>query len=626
MCGLAGVAGGNGDLDATAVVRRMVERQTHRGPDDRGRLVSDGAVLGHARLCVIDPSEAGRQPMRTADGRHVLVYNGEVYNYREMRRDLAREGVSFRSETDAEVVLHALARWKEGALQRLEGMFALAFHDTDTGHLLLARDRMGIKPLYHYRDGTGALLFASEVRALLESGRVPRRLDRRVLPDFLSQQTAPTPETLVEDVRALPPGHLARFDGDDFEEEQYAGLSDSAGSVLPGEESAGRSGLRAAMEGAVERRLVSDVPLGAFLSGGVDSTLIVGLMSRLAASQPSTLTLAVDGHDSGDVRYARRVAERFGTDHREVRVSKADLLGQVADALSSQDHPTGDGVNTYLVSRAARETGLTVALSGVGGDELFGGYTSTFRWLQRARRWRALWSLVPGSLRRAAGKAAYSLRPTGTTAAFRDVLAGRGSLAEVYPVLRAVFCSPEIEGLLSGPPKVPELTRRHLASLLGDEADRSALESATLAELSVYMRDVLLRDADQMGMANSLEIRVPFLDSGVVSVALGLGDRARRPGEPPKKFLTDTFDDIIPRDVAHRSKEGFTLPMTQWMRGELRESCREAIGSLARHPAFVDERVRDVWEGFLDGDPRYTWSRPWLLAALGSWVRRHSLT
>lgn len=625
MCGLAGVIGGNGAFDPRTVVERMVQCQTHRGPDDRGRYATGGTALGHTRLCVLDPSEAGHQPMRTPDGRYVLVYNGEVYNYRDLRAELQADGVSFDSATDSEVVLHALAEWGSDAVRRFRGMFAFAFYDSRERALLLGRDHMGIKPLYHYRDSTGALLFASEVRALLESDRVPRRLDRRVLPDFLSQQTVPAPDTLIEGIRALPPGHLARFDGDDLEVEQFAGLTDNTNSQMSGDESPGRSGLRKAMEGAVERRLVSDVPLGAFLSGGVDSTLIVGLMSRLAPSPPSTFTLTVKEHESEDVRYARMVADRFDTDHREVRVSEANLLEEVSDALSSQDHPTGDGLNTYLVSRAAREAGLTVALSGIGGDELFGGYSSTFRRMQLARRWRPLWKLMPVSLRRAIGNAVYSLHPTVTTAAFRDALASRGAPAEVYPVLRAVFYSSEIDGLLSDLPDVPKVTRRSLASLLCDDKERSGLEGATLAEMSIYMRDVLLRDADQMGMANSLEIRVPFLDSAVVSVALGLGDRARRPGGPPKRYLTDTFDDLIPREVAHRSKEGFTLPMKRWMSDELRAPCREAIGSLADHPAFAEDEVREVWDSFLDGDPRYTWSRPWLLVALGSWVRRHSL-
>lgn len=322
-------------------------------------------------------------------------------------------------------------------------------------------------------------------------------------------------------------------------------------------------------------------------------------------------------------------AGRFDTDHREVRVSEAALLEQVSDALSSQDHPKGDGLNTYLVARAAREAGFTVGLSGVGGDELFGGYTSTFRWMERTRWWCPLWNRILAVVRRAAGNAAgnaaCTICPTGTTAAFRDLMLTCGSPAEVYPVLRGVFYSQSIAGLLSGAPKTPELTRRRLASLLGDKTDRSALKRATVAELSLYIREVLMRDTDKSGMAHSLEIRVPFLDSDLAIVALGLGDRARRPGEPPKKFLTDTFDDIIPREVARRPKEGVTLPMERWMRSELREPCREAIGNLADHPAIVGKRIRDVWDSFLDGDPCYTWSRPWLLVALGAWVERQDL-
>ncbi len=629
MCGLAGAVG----LEAgPEPVLRMRGNQNHRGPDGEGRWSDAGVSLGHTRLRVIDPTEAGAQPMWTPDGRRSLIYNGEVYNYRRLRDRLRSAGHDFRSDTDTEVVLHAWAQWGPEALERLDGMFAFGLWDREERRLWLARDRLGIKPLYWHHDGEGTFLFASEVRALLASGRVHRRLDRAVLPFYLSQQTAPTPETLIEGVQMLPPGHLAEI----RLEEGRAGppairrywdpLSTSA---TRREQLAGQprdallSELRDRLASAVERRLVADVPLGAFLSGGVDSTAVVALMAEVADEPVRTFTVAFGDEGWDDGPYARLAADRIGTDHHEVVLSDEELVGAVPEAVRAQDHPSGDGINTWIVSRAARKAGLTVALSGLGGDELFGGYPSFRRLRLLARAAPLLWA-VPEPVGRAVGRTVDKLRGAGDDGKLADLLATDGSVAEAYPVLRQVFGAHRIEALIGG--SVPEPAAPLTERLRQDFRARHStplLARVAHAEMTSYMRDVLLRDTDQMSMSHSLEVRVPLLDRELVEYALALPEQARRPGDPSKRWLVTAVDDLLPEEVANRSKSGFALPFDRWMRGPLEDFSRRGLEAVADHAAFQSEAVRSIWSKFVQGD--LSWSRPWLLVALGHWVQREDI-
>lgn len=629
MCGLAGILGEEADRSGMA---RMRACQRHRGPDAEGSWVGPGVSLGHTRLRVIDLTSTGAQPMWTPDGRWGLVYNGEVYNYRALRDRLRSAGHTFRSATDTEVVLYAWSKWGPDAVDQLEGMFAFAVWDRRDQRLWLVRDRLGIKPLYWHHDGQGTFLFASEVRALLASGLVQRRLDRSALPTFLSQQTVPTPATLIEDVRMLPPASLAevRLEGGralpprirsywkplDAAADRRSDLRErDRGELL--------AGLRERLEAAVERRLVADVPLGAFLSGGVDSTAIVGLMAELLDRPVRTFTVAFADEAWDDGPFAREAAEAIGTDHHEVVLSDEELVEAVPRAVAAQDHPSADGVNTWIVSRAAGETGLTVALSGLGGDELFGGYP-TFRRLRRLGRLAPLLAILPERGRHALGRTATAFGGGGWIDKAADLLVTDGSVAEAYPVLRQLFGSDRIEALIgqSGLEATEPIVER-LREEFADHPDLPRLARVSHAELSAYMRDVLLRDTDQMSMSHSLEVRVPLLDRELVEYALALPESARRPTEPPKRWLVEAVDDLLPAPVAGRSKSGFALPFDRWMRGPLRDYCRAGIEAAAGHPALRAGSVEDVWNDFQRGSLH--WSRPWLLVALGRWLEREDV-
>lgn len=646
MCGIAGAAGRGGWSPETAA--RVQERLRHRGPEGEGAWSEGDASLVHTRLKVIDLSEAGAQPMWTDDGRLGLVYNGEVYNYRALRDRLRDRGHEFRSATDTEVVLEAWAEWGEGCLERLEGIFAFGLWDRERRRLWLARDRTGVKPLYWTRAADGRIAFASEIRGLLAAGAAAASLDRAALPRFLLQGTVATPRTLVRGIEMLPAGCRLSVEVRDGRASEPAvaryadpyGAGARAGGA-PVSAADARRELVDRLREAMDRQRVADVPLGAFLSGGLDSTAVVALLSEVADGPISTFTVASEEAGYADRDHARLVAERFGTDHREVELSDRELAARVPDALAAQDHPTVDGVNTYLVAGAAREAGLTVALSGLGGDELFGGYP-TFGRLRLLGRVRGLLRATPGPVR---GGLAGLVRRLGRGVASQkvaDLLETDGGVARSYPVLRSVFPPSRVEALVgtdgfpgrgepgADGPAAPAPAGGWEAKLVRAFAERpglSTMERAALAESACYMHDVLLRDTDQMSMAHSLEVRVPLLDDAVVEHVRGLPARLRFPrGGASKALLSEALAERIPAEVRERPKRGFALPFDRWMRGPLRGLCEEGLAAAAAHPALAAGAVEEAWRSWLEGEPGAPWHRPWLLTALGRWMEREGVS
>ncbi|MFZ4473902.1 MAG: asparagine synthase (glutamine-hydrolyzing) [Saprospiraceae bacterium] len=619
MCGIAGILSPT-PADLTAI-RQMTAALAHRGPDDQGTWSVPGIALGHRRLSIIDLSAAGHQPMLSADGRYVLVYNGELYNFRELRAELA--DYPFRSHTDSEVILAAYARWGLQALQRFNGMYAFALYDCHRGVLMLVRDRLGIKPLYYHLDGD-RLLFASEVRALAASNRPPLRLSPAGVHDYLRYQTVHAPDSILEGVSMLPAGAYLEY---------------ALGKAVPKpvtywipEEDAFRAptptrtrtqwqtAVRDTLQGAVEKQLVADVPFGAFLSGGIDSSALVALMAQCGQSVKTfTVSFAEQAYD--EARYAQLVADKFKTDHTEIRLHPDDFLHALPKALASMDHPSGDGPNTWVVARATKQAGITMALSGLGGDELFAGYpifTRSVR-LQRLRGLNAL----PRALRVGMGDLLMRVRPGVAAAKMAKVL----SLDEVspltaYPLNRQVFLDAQLRELLRDEPlpnRVAAMTAAWAAS--PDFRRMPLLSQISVAEMSTYMQNVLLRDTDQMAMAHALEVRVPFLDHELVELALQIPDSEKYP-HTPKQLLVESLGDLLPAEIVNRPKMGFILPYDVWMRRELRDFCSENLEFLGELPLFRPGSVAQRWQLFLEGDPTTSWSRLWSLTVLGYWVRK----
>jgi asparagine synthase (glutamine-hydrolysing) len=642
MCGIAGAIfwnsdAGHGGRDAS--VARMVRALEHRGPDGEGLVrcatpdhlgaAAPTVILGHRRLSIIDLSDRASQPMASPRGPIWLTYNGEIYNYREIRRELESCGRVFRTSSDTEVILQGYEEWGGAVVERLRGMFAFALWDGAVQRLWLARDRLGIKPLYVYR-GQGYLVFASEVQALLASGLVPRTLDCTALDQFLAYQSVPEPRTLVRDVRMLAPGHIVRVSADGREvARRYWDLLDSAASTLtmPVEES--RRRVRELLEESTALHLVSDVPVGVFLSGGIDSGAIAALV-RQAGVIPRTFSVAFSGTEYDESPYARAMAKALGTDHTEISLGEADVLAQIPDALASVDHPSGDGTNTFVISRAVREAGLKVALSGLGGDEFFGGYPS-FRRLRRVAAFARAWRHSPVLMRRVAGRAIRRLGGSSVASVkTAAVLESDGTLPQTYPILRQLFQEAQRIDLLGE--EIVALSRHQgdpyvylLQRTIDREAELDLMSLVSYAEARTYMHDVLLRDTDQMSMCRGLEVRVPLLDHRLVEHLMRMPEAAKTAAQgPPKPLLTGSLERALPPFCVDRPKRGFVLPLDIWMRGGLRSFCERHLGpgGLSGRGLYRPGAIQSVWQSFLGGKPSTTWSRPWALVALNSWLER----
>ncbi len=641
MCGIAGALFWNSDAGRgrrDESVARMVRALAHRGPDGEG-IVTCGVperhgssaptmILGHRRLSIIDLSDRATQPMASPRVPVWLTYNGEIYNYREIRKELEAHGRVFQSNSDTEVILQGYEEWGAEVVERLRGMFAFALWDGAVQRLWLVRDRLGIKPLYVFR-GNGYLLFASEVRALLASGLVPRTLDRSALDQFLAYQSVPEPLTLVRDVRMLAPGHILRVGADGREiARRYWDLLDSAVSKLPASPEQSRRQVKALLEESTALHLVSDVPVGVFLSGGIDSGAIAALV-RQAGVVPRTFSVAFTGTDYDESPYARAMAKSLQTDHTEIALSESDVLAQIPDALASVDHPSGDGTNTFIISSAVRQAGLKVALSGLGGDEFFGGYPS-FRRLRRVAAVAAAWRHSPALMRRVAGRAVRRLGGASVASVkTAAVLESDGTLPQTFPILRQLFPEAQRIDLLGedavrasrnlGDPYVYLLQRT-----MDRDGDLDLMSIVSYAEARTYMHDVLLRDTDQMSMSRGLEVRVPLLDHRLVEYLMRLPESAKTGHGPPKPLLTASLERALPAYCIDRPKRGFVLPLEVWMRGNLRSLCDQHLGpnGLAGRGMFRPAAVQSVWQSFLSAKPKTTWSRPWALITLNAWLER----
>jgi len=629
MCGIAGVLQVTGDAEPVRnAVSRMVVALAHRGPDGTGvRVASDAGpvvALGHTRLAIIDLSSTGSQPMSDSDGTLHITFNGEIYNFAAVRAELGPDG--WRSQSDTEVILRAYARWGADCLQRLRGMFALAIWDSRRHELFVARDRLGIKPLYYCRAADGSLTFASEVRALLASGRVSRRLDANGVLGYLTYQSAPAAATLIQDVRMLPPGTWMRVARDgEVTQQRYWDLFDAPRSVDDSAMSRGR--VADLLHDSAALHMVSDVPVAVFLSGGIDSSAIVALV-RDAGEKPRTFSVGFAEHEYDETEYAEIIARRFETEHTPIRLSETQLLEQLPEALEAMDQPTGDGINTYVVARAVSAAGIRVALSGLGGDELFGGYPS---FGQLASRRLQAWLRVPKPVRRLVGRSLQTAGGSSIVARKRASLAASdGDLASLYAPLRQVLLPEQRTAILEpgwaehskdwADPYVPML---RAAFSNGHRQD--VLGCVSYAEARTYMHDVLLRDTDQLAMAHALEVRVPLLDHVLAEYVVSLPDAHKRSNGRPKPLLVESLGDRLPSTITQRPKQGFTLPLARWMRGELRGFCEERLGPqrLGGRGIFRAARLKAMWEAFLDNRPQTSWSRVWVLIVLEDWLERN---
>jgi asparagine synthase (glutamine-hydrolysing) len=630
MCGIFGILAADGGVSQD-VLDAATRSLAHRGPDDSGTTIIEtgsGGRLGfaHTRLSIIDLSPLGHQPMRDPVTGNQIVFNGEIYNFRELRAELKSAGNRFHSHSDTEVILAGYRVWGERCFPKLRGMFAFALWDANRQRLLLVRDPMGIKPLYYYRSAK-QFLFASEVRTLLQTGLVPRKLDANGLFSFLSFGSVYEPRTIIEGVSAASPGNVTSFENGSLQHRGYSNPLDSStensvnaeiGEQIPNAAMQDLSGL---LREAVLSHLVSDVPVGVFLSGGIDSSSLVAVMSQ-AGVPPTTFSLVFREKEFNEAEHSRLVARRFKTDHHEIMVSQEDALANLPEALRAMDQPTIDGVNTWLVSSNARAAGAKVALTGLGADEMFAGY-SNFRRVPRMERAANRFARLPSAVRRPVAASLALLAEKSDRNRKLSSLASGGNFTHPYFLVRTLFTPREVHSLWaggyeSGERELWNLEQASVAACQGlDPVNRvSYLES------TCYMRNTLLRDSDFMSMAHGLELRVPFLDQALVRACFRIPGREKLRGESPKALLLKSLGVDLPREIVHRPKRGFTLPFERWMLGDLRPLIEKVLQQeRLRSPYLNPSAITDVWNRFLAR--KTSWSRPWSLFVLQRWCEQN---
>lgn len=622
MCGISGTIG----LADRRVIEAMTEAIAHRGPDDHGVLIDEPGqiALGHRRLSIIDLSAAGHQPMTYRNDRYWIVLNGEIYNFIEIRSELEERGHTFRSTSDTEVLLAAYAEWGAACLERLRGMFAFAIYDRGSeavggSHIFLARDRFGIKPLY-YAKVNDVFVFASEIKALLASGLISRRIDNRAVWDYLSLGSIPQPRTILSDVKALLPGHAMTIDSvGEIKTFPYWDIATNASKSFPDvgtmDKKEASTELRRLLDEATRLHMIADVPIGAFLSGGIDSTSVVGLMDQYVSRPIKTYSVGFESRHAqlNECEWARVAAERFRSDHTEVIVTGDEIAVGYDKLVWAIDQPSLDGTNTYLVSKAAR-TGVTVALSGIGGDELFAGYPHFQRFVQAAK-WKGsdsfLSKRVKGSVlwalpnRYVPDKQFLTLDPLARHTSIRS-LATEGDKQHIANKSFRYECS---ERQLSD----------MYAGLMRPALD--PVSQTSYVEVKGYLANTLLRDADAMSMAHALEVRPVMLDHVLAEFIFALPPEFKVKGAATKVLLTDALSDILPEQITKRPKMGFEMPLFDWLAGPLYERALAALSSRRAASIFSSEFIIESKRNLKSATGRHV--RLWGYVMLIEWLNYH---
>ena len=613
MCGIAGILNFNNSAPDPALIRAMNHCMQHRGPDAEAFYESGPIALGHRRLSIIDLSESANQPMADASGRYWLVFNGEIYNFMEVKAKLPN--YPYRTHGDSEVILAAYAAWGVDCLQHFAGMFALAIWDTQEQSLFIARDRLGVKPLYYFHKHDH-FAFASEMRSLLSTGMIPRKASREAISQFLQFQSVAAPLSMIENVIQLEAGAYLVVKDNSVEQHFYWKTSDHKEVVAQGDRKTVTTKIRELLTRSIERRLISDVPLGAFLSGGIDSSIVVGLMATVQSEPVNTFTMSFEEKAYDESPYADIISKKFRTRHTNVKVKPSLFLDELQSALNAMDSPSGDGINSYVVSKKIRQSGITVALSGIGGDELFAGYPIFKQFLQ-LQKLAKVWRIARPARNLLAG--VYGSRKSANPRLQQLMRIKSPAISDAYPIFRQVVSPGEIETITKLSPAVPSLIR--------DTKDWNTfpmLSQVTMAELNGYTQHTLLKDTDQMSMAASLEVREPFFDHDLVEYVLNIPDSIKFPSTP-KQLLVDSVADLLPPEIVHRKKQGFLMPWEVWMKNELKPFAEGLIRRIGQRDFINQDALESKWNSFLAGNPNERFLELWLFVVLEYWLEKNNV-
>ena len=598
MCGIVGFFSRTVDRAEFSSALKVI---AHRGPDDEGIFaIKDNFLFGHRRLAIIDLSPKGHQPMHSNDGNYTIIYNGEVYNFKEEREILIAKGYTFNSHTDTEVILNQYIEYGIDFLLRLRGMFGLAIYDKKQNKVIVARDRMGIKPIYYYHDHN-TFAFASELKSLKEFKAVNTEKNPQAISAFLQMGSLPFPLTLNKHIHYLEPGsYLEWKENNEVKKAQYFKIEANKrqGLVYAAEVKK----LRFLLQEAVSIRTMSDVPFGAFLSGGIDSSVVVALMKLSGVEDLKTFSISFDDKKYSESYFAALVAKKFKTDHHTFIVQPSDVKKEFHNIVSLMDSPTVDGINTYFVSKFTREAGIVMAMSGLGGDELFGGY-DTFERLPQLVSAKRKTRFVPTVL---ISQTANFLKKQKYRKLAQHLSSSANNHATAYLALRGLLTAADTADLMTLDATFD--SANYFTELLHEFSAKDDVDIVSYFEVRGYMHNQLLRDTDIMSMAHSLEVRVPLIDQKIVDFAYSLPPDFRK----GKRMLIDAMIQELPQEVYNRPKQGFLFPFADWMKKEIKTEVQDLF--FMKNDYLKPVEIEKLWRGFEKNDVH--WSRIWQIAVL----------
>ena len=618
MCGIAGLVDDASAETLLPAAQKMVAALRHRGPDSCGVISSAGCLLANTRLAILDLSDRGRQPMSNPGGTVWITYNGETYNASELRQDLIARGYSFRSTTDTEVVLHLYEEYGDLCVQKMQGMFAFAIWDARRHKLLLARDALGIKPLYYARQN-GRLIFASEVKGLLASGLVEPRISPQALRVYLQLGHVPPPWTMIDGVEPLPPGHLATWQDGAWNVQAYRSLDRSCISRERSTAADVSDRLGDVLFGAMQRHLISDVPVALFLSGGADSACLGALARKAGNANVTAVTIGFSENEFDETALSKETARQLGLPLECVQISAERVMAGLDDYIRAMDQPTVDGLNSYWISKIVAERGFKVALSGQGGDELFGGYTS-WKWFERLERIAAWARPLPSAVGRLFDRERWPYR----WRKFRYLFGADDPFVASQMAVKTLFPEGDVARLTAplGEHEAFNDVWKYLSECASQAAGLPLPDKLSMMDIRTHLQPRLLRDLDALSMAHSLEVRPAFLDDEVVKFMLNMPGPARR---HPKELLLQAIHRFMPgellADLKSRAKRTFTFPFARWLTRDLKPLLAETFspGRLADRGILDPQAVNRIWQRFQSSPESVGWSRIWSLFVLARW-------
>ena len=618
MCGINGIYNHKSLKDVENKVKLMNSLTKHRGPDYSNIYLDSSVCIGHNRLSIIDLDSKSNQPFISADENLVLSYNGEIYNFLELKKELSKS-YDFKTKSDTEVIIAAYSLWGIEMVYKFNGMFSFALWDKSKEELFLCRDRFGIKPLY-YIEVNQSIIFSSSIKALKSFSHEELKIKEDDLLDFLQYGTVHQPNTILDKVKSVPRGSFLMAGNQETKIFEYWNLFESNNSNKITSEPL-KTVNKLLLE-SVEKRLISDVPYGIFLSGGIDSSILVAAASKVSTQKVNTFSIVFKEKGFDERKFSRQIASKYKTNHLELELNPEEILQQIEEPFKFMDHPSVDGINTFFISKQVHNQGFKMALSGAGSDELFAGYP-VFKEVFELENKKWLYSFPP-QLRNIFGKLLQLRNKSLKSHKIAEILNLKLlELPYFYPIFRKIFANNTIYKLCDikniSTENYPFNWAFNNLDTNNIGANYSLISKISALEIETYLQNVLLRDADQMGMANSLEIRVPFLDHNLVEYVLSLPNELKYPIYP-KKLLIDSTKGWIPDEIIHRKKMGFVLPWEKWMKNELSSFCEESLLNLEDFSIFNMSQVNLLWKDFVKGNPYINWLQIWSLVVLGKWT------